>query len=558
MCLNVSYLRAFECSDCVVVFVSSNLEIIGKTAVDLDSKNNLFISRALKHSEMKGKFGESIKILSPTDDIKCVIVLCVGEKGLSQKTVENLGGNIISCIPTYCKSLFVCCDGISSNECDDIPARLCYGAVLKTWKFDRYRTNKKDCKLQNIKACSANIDSSSKKWSSLTNLVSAVFTARELVSEPANLLTPSSFADRIMNELLPLGVKVEVLDEAEMNHLGMGALLGVAQGSENSPKFVVMQWNGGNGNDAPIAFVGKGVTFDSGGLDIKTYPHMEGMKGDMAGAASVVGLMKAVALNQCNKNIVCVTGLVENMPSGKAQKSGDIVTSMSGQTIEVLNTDAEGRLTLADALWYTQDRFKPMYMVDLATLTGAILYCLGDEYAGLFSNSDKLSEMLEKAGQSSGEKLWRLPMNDYYDSTIESSIADLKNITSPGVKAGSITAAHFLKKFVNDVEWAHLDIAGVESISRNLDTVNAGATGFGVRLLYQFLENFDNNCSCGGDSAAKQQSQQMASSAAQSNVSPAVKKDTAAAAPAASAVKTADKQAPDVSTQAKTDKNAPK
>lgn len=554
MCLNVSYLSTFENSDCIVAFISDKKEIVGKTAVDLDSENNSFISRALKHSEINGKFGESIKIVSPTDDIKCVIALCIGDRSLSQKDIEDLGGKIFTCVPSYCRSLFVCCDGISSEECDDIPARLCYGAVLKSWQFDKYKTTKKECKLQDVKAISTNIDTSYKIWKLLKNLISAVFMTRELVSEPANTLTPASFADRIMNELLPLGVKVEVFDETEIRHLGMGALLGVSQGSDNPPKFVVMNWNGGSEDEAPIAFVGKGVTFDSGGLDIKTYPHMEGMKGDMAGAAAVVGLMKVVALNECKKNIVCVAGLVENMPSGKAQKSGDIVTSMSGQTIEVLNTDAEGRLTLADALWYTQDKFKPQYMVDLATLTGAILYCLGDEYAGLFSNSDKLSKMLEIAGEKSGEKLWRLPMNDYYDSTIESSIADLKNITSPGVKAGSITAAHFLKKFVNNIEWAHLDIAGVESISRNLDTVNSGATGFGVRLLYQFLESFDcNDCSDKMKNNAEKLGQSAAKSA-QTNSNVSSKKETIAAVQQ----KQNEKQGANGATQANANANASK
>lgn len=491
MCIKTSYVDKLEGKGTLVAFISSNKEILGEFATNLDSQNNGFIKRAIASSDIKGKFGEVINLIAPTEDINQLILICVGDKHLCQVCVENLGGKAFKVVQSNAEELKFICDGLISDECDDIPARLAYGAVLRSWKFDKYKSEKNRKNLVSIVALTNDINKSTNVDTELNNLAKGVFFARDTVSEPANVLYPESFADMIVRELLPLGIEVNVLNEDEMKDLGMGALLGVAQGSANPPKLVVMQWKGSS--DKPIALIGKGVMFDSGGLDIKPYPHMEGMKGDMAGAAAVAGVLKAVALNKCERNIVGVVGLVENMPSGTAQKSGDIVKSMSGQTIEVLNTDAEGRLTLADVLWYAQDKFNPDCMIDLATLTGAIVYCLGDEYAGVFSNCDDLSKKLEEAGVKSGEKLWRLPMNDYYDSTVESDLADLKNITSPAVKAGSITAAQFLKRFVNDVNWAHLDIAGVEISNRAHDTFDAGATGFGVRLLYQLLKDYKVN-----------------------------------------------------------------
>lgn len=488
MCIQTEYVSELETKGSFVVFISSEKKILGKFATELDNKNGGFLKRAIEASSIKCNFGESVNLIAPVDGIKYVSIICVGKDPLCQVKIEDLGGKAFAIMPSECEEFSFACDGLESDKCDDIPARLCYGAILKSWKFDKYKSEKNRKKINKITGLSNDVEKSKKVGSKLSNLISGVFLARDTVSEPANVLYPASFAEFISKQLLPLGVKVDVIDEETMRELGMGALLGVAQGSVNKPKLVCMQWKGSE--DKPIAFIGKGVMFDSGGLDIKPYPHMEGMKGDMAGAAAVVGLMKAAALNKCPRNIVGVVGLVENMPSGSAQKSGDIVKSMSGKTIEVLNTDAEGRLTLADVLWYTQDKFKPEVMIDLATLTGAIVYCLGDEYAGLFSNCDDLSKKLEIAGCKSGEKLWRLPMNDYYDSTVVSDLADLKNITSPGVKAGSITAAQFLKHFVNDVCWAHLDIAGVEISTRSHNTFDAGATGYGVRLLYQFIEDY--------------------------------------------------------------------
>jgi leucyl aminopeptidase len=282
-----------------------------------------------------------------------------------------------------------------------------------------------------------------------------------------------------------LGLTIEVLDVKMMGKLGMGALLGVAQGSLNEPRMVVMRWNGGTRGKPPIAFVGKGVTFDSGGLSLKTSKGMEDMKWDMAGSAAVVGTMAALAGRRAKVNAVGVIALVENMPSGNAQRPGDIVTSASGQTIEVLNTDAEGRLILADALWYCQDRFKPVAMINLATLTGAIITALGIENAGMFTNSDALADDLTKAGKACGESVWRMPLAESYDKLINSDIADMKNIGDGN--AGSIVGAQFLKRFVNDVPWAHLDIAGVAWSKKDAPTVPKGATGWGIRLLDQLV-----------------------------------------------------------------------
>jgi leucyl aminopeptidase len=317
-----------------------------------------------------------------------------------------------------------------------------------------------------------------------------------LVSEPANILYPESFA-AICRELSDLGVEVDVLGEAEMTNLKMGALLGVGQGSERESRLVVMRWNGTqkkskNADTTQIAFVGKGVTFDTGGISIKPAEGMESMKWDMGGAGTVTGLMKALAGRKANINCVGVIGLVENMPDGKAQRPGDVVTAMDGQTIEVINTDAEGRLVLADALTYTQQEFKPKVMIDLATLTGAMIVALAHERAGVFSNNDELAEQLRKCGDETGEKTWAFPMDDAYDELIKSQIADMKNTGGRG--AGSITAAKFLQRFVKkETTWAHIDIAGMAWSNADKPTIPKGGTGYGVRLLDRLVANYYEN-----------------------------------------------------------------
>ena len=318
------------------------------------------------------------------------------------------------------------------------------------------------------------------------SVVDGVLMARDLVNEPANILGPVEFADQA-RQLEKLGVKVDVLGEKEMKKLGMGAALGVAQGSVRPPRVVVKQWNGGKAKDKPIAFVGKGVVFDSGGISIKPAGGMEDMKGDMGGAAAVVGLMHALADRKAKVNVVGIIGCVENMVDGNAQRPGDIVTSMSGQTIEVLNTDAEGRLVLADVLWYCNDRFSPKFMVNLATLTGAIMVALGQHHAGLFSNNDELAGRLYDAGISTQERVWRMPLGTEYDKLIDSKTADMKNIG--GRYGGAIAAAQFLQRFVKDTPWAHLDIAGTAMGSPGTEINQSWGSGFGVRLLDRLVHD---------------------------------------------------------------------
>jgi leucyl aminopeptidase len=326
-----------------------------------------------------------------------------------------------------------------------------------------------------------------KAFASDDHIVDGVIIARELVNEPPNVLFPVEFARRA-GQLRKLGVDIDVLDVKAMKKLGMGALLGVGQGSRQPSRTVIMRWNGGKKAEQPVAFIGKGVCFDTGGISIKPAAGMEDMKGDMGGAACVVGLMHALAARKARVNVVGAIGLVENMPDGNAQRPGDIVTSMSGQTIEIINTDAEGRLVLADVLWYVKEKFKPKFMVDLATLTGAILVALGTEHAGLFSNNDELSERLYAVGQATGEKVWRLPMGPEYDKMMDSQFADMKNA---GVRnGGSITAAQFLQRFVGDTPWAHLDIAGTAMGAPKTEINQSWGSGYGVRLLERLVAEY--------------------------------------------------------------------
>ena len=360
------------------------------------------------------------------------------------------------------------------------------GMRLRAYKFDAYKTKKKDDDEKaegptRVTIAVADPAAAKREARAREGLAEGVTLARTLVNEPPNVLFPAAFADRA-RELEKLGVEVEVLDEKALHKIGMRALLGVGQGSEFESRVVIMRWNGAkNAKAKPVAFIGKGVCFDTGGISIKPAAGMEDMKGDMAGAACVVGLMHALASRKAKCNVVGAIGIVENMPDGKAQRPGDIVKSLSGQTIEIINTDAEGRLVLADVLWYVQDKYKPQLMVNLATLTGAILVALGVEYAGLFSNNDDLSVRLSEAGTATGEKVWRMPMGPGYDKLLESKFADMKHVG--GRHAGSITAAQFLQRFVNDVPWAHLDIAGTGMSSPQNDINQSWGSGWGVRLL---------------------------------------------------------------------------
>ncbi|MDT0574824.1 leucyl aminopeptidase [Croceicoccus sp. F390] len=368
-------------------------------------------------------------------------------------------------------------------------AAVLMGARLRAFRWDNYRTTQKDeqkATLETVVALNAS-DGSEAAWQDAAAVAAGVEFTRELVTEPANIIYPESFVQRCQARLEGTGVEITVLSPEEMHKMGMGALLGVAQGSEKPARIIAMHWNGG-GDEAPIAFVGKGVTFDSGGISIKPGAGMEDMKWDMGGAGAVAGTMLALAGRKAKANVVGICGLAENMPDGKAQRPGDVVTTMSGQTVEVINTDAEGRLVLCDALTWTQQRFKPRRIVDLATLTGAIIISLGNEHAGLFSNDDTLAAELTNAGKAVGDKVWRMPVGAAYDKLIDSPIADIRNVGPRG--AGSITAAQFLLRFIeNETPWAHIDIAGMVWADKPGATWDKGATGYAVRLLDRFVRD---------------------------------------------------------------------
>lgn len=445
-------------------------------------------------ARFSGGKGQWLEVMAPGHGLGRVLLAGLG-KTTEVKAVayEAVGADAVKRLAVSGESeLAVAAEVLKGTmlPAGEAAARAALGARLGSYRFDKYRTRMKDREKPSLKTVSVLTQAAAvakKLYAPLDKLADGVTLTRNLVTEPANIIYPETLAAEC-RKLVKLGVKVEVLGEREMKKLGMGALLGVGQGSERESKLVVMQWNGGKKGAKPVSFVGKGVCFDTGGISIKPAAGMEEMKWDMGGAGAVVGAMAAIAGRKAKANVVGVVALVENMPSGTAQRPGDVVTSMSGQTIEVLNTDAEGRLILCDAMWYTQQRFKPQAMIDLATLTGAIIISLGHEHAGLFSNNDRLSEQLTAAGRSEDELLWRMPLSEAYDEGLKSPIADMQNIAGPGFGAGSITAAQFLQRFVVDkTPWAHLDIAGTAWSKKDKPTVPKGATGFGVRLLNRLV-----------------------------------------------------------------------
>ena len=446
-------------------------------------------------------------IMVPSKNLGTVILVGTGkEEKINELSAQKLGNKIA----IYCNvnkirnaTIAIGCqltveNNLASEEKDNLSSSVIFGIKLASYRFNKYFQDKlkgKEFSIQSLEVVCKNPKDVESSYKQLEIIANNVFFARDLVSEPCNTLNPESYAD-ICQSLTKEGLKVEVLGEEEMSKLGMKALLGVGQGSVKESKLVVMTWNGSsNKAEQPIAFVGKGVTFDTGGISLKPSANMEDMKSDMGGSATVVGLMRLLAQRQAKVNAVGVVGLVENMPSGNAQRPGDVVTSMSGQTIEIINTDAEGRLVLADALHYTNIEFKPKFIVDLATLTGAIIVSLADIYAGLFSNNDDLSQQISSAGKQTGELVWRFPMNEEYNSIINSGIADMRNTGAGGRGAGSITAAQFLKRFIGDTKWAHLDIAGTAWKGKG-GLGGKGATGFGVMLLNKLVEdNYEDSSS---------------------------------------------------------------
>jgi leucyl aminopeptidase len=446
------------------------------------------VEAALDRQRFEGE-GASVseQFIDDNGSVRRLLVIGVGSNGARGEAAEKLGGTAASRLQTSGeKTAVIDVSGLGYDA--DTAARVGLGAALRSWRYDRYRTKLKDNQKPTLEevvivGVAGAGDRYSQRWAPVVDGVSLT---RELVTEPANIIYPETFVERVRKSLDGSGVEIEILDRVAMEKLGMGALLGVAQGSIREARLLILKWNGGGQGGQPTAFVGKGVTFDTGGISIKPAAGMEAMKWDMGGAGAVVGAMKALALRNAKANIVAICGLVENMPGGNAQRPGDVVTTMSGQTVEVINTDAEGRLVLGDAITYVQRNHKPGTIIDLATLTGAILVSLGHEWAGLFSNDEGLAGKLQSAGTESGDKLWRMPLAESFDRLIDSPIADMKNVGPR--EGGSITAAQFIQRFVdNGVKWAHIDMAGKAWSDKAAATYDKGATGYGVRLLDQYV-----------------------------------------------------------------------
>ena len=476
----------------LVVFCSEGLKFGPATQKVLLPIGDLH-RRAAAADRFTGKKASALDIIAPAGlNVPRLVIVGTGkERELKERDLVRLGGVAMGKIPIAAPQATIFAEFAGGALKGDQVAHLALGGRLRAYAFDRYKTKRKEdeerAKKMEVNFACASPAAAEKVWTRTMGVADGVVLARDLTNEPANVLYPGEFARRA-SALRRLGLIVEVLDVAAMKKLGMGALLGVGQGSAHEPKLVVMRWNGGKRGADPIAFIGKGVCFDTGGISIKPAQGMEDMKGDMAGAACVVGLMQALAVRKAKVNVVGAIGLVENMPDGKAQRPGDIVTTMSGQTVEVINTDAEGRLVLADVLHYINKRFKPKFMIDLATLTGAIMVALGQEYAGVFANDDKLAERLSKAGEATDERVWRMPLGPEYDKIIDSKIADMKN--TGGRFAGSITAAQFLQRFVSKTPWVHLDIAGTALGSPQTDINKSWSSGWGVRLLDRLVEDY--------------------------------------------------------------------
>ncbi len=476
----------------LVVFCDDTLKFGEATTKALGSAADI-VKRAAATNQFKGKSGSSLDLLAP-EGLKAPRLIVIGTGKLSaikESDFLKLGGVAAGKLNSGNDAVTILAELPDAAMKPDQAAAVASGLRLRAYKFDRYKTKKKDGEDGALRAevwlAVEDVTAARKAFAPAVHIVDGVVMARELVNEPPNVLYPVEFARRA-SQLRKLGVTVEILDVKAMTKLGMGALLGVAQGSTQPGRTVIMRWNGGKRSDPPVAFIGKGVCFDTGGISIKPAASMEDMKGDMGGAACVVGLMHALAARKAKLNVVGAIGLVENMPDGNAQRPGDIVKSMSGQTIEIINTDAEGRLVLADVLWYVAKKFKPKFMVDLATLTGAIMVALGTEYAGLFSNNDELAERLTKVGLATGERVWRMPLGPEYDKQIDSQFADMKNTGNR--HGGSITAAQFLQRFVDDTPWAHLDIAGTAMGAPKSEINHSWGSGFGVRLLERLVAEY--------------------------------------------------------------------
>nr|WP_314434490.1 leucyl aminopeptidase [uncultured Brevundimonas sp.] len=481
--MKIEFVAAVDAAEILAVPVHEG-RVLSAAGAALDAKAAGALTKALSKSRVVGKTGQSLIVAAPAG-VNADSVLLVGA-GAADKSddlaVEAFGGGAYAAVKlSGAEVLTIDASHLSPEQA----ARVGFAARLAAYRFDKYLTKQKPEKIPSVttvRIVATDLRAAEAALEPLSAIADGVVFARDLVSEPANVLYPAEFAKRV-KALESLGLEVEILGEAEMEKLGMRTLLAVGQGSRRESQLAVIQWKGGEAGAQPLAFVGKGVCFDTGGISIKPADGMEDMKWDMGGAAAVAGTMAALAGRKAKVNAVGVLGLVENMPDGDAQRPGDVVVSMSGQTIEVINTDAEGRLVLADALWYTQERFKPKFMIDLATLTGAMIVALGLDYAGIFSNSDEVSDNILSASRKVGENFWRMPIPAIYEQHIESKIADLKNMGN-GRAGGSITAALFLQRFTNGVPWAHLDIAPTAWANKSPSaTVPEGGVGFAVRTL---------------------------------------------------------------------------
>ncbi len=491
-----SYSEALPRANSLVIFCFEDTDFFGRAAA-LDLQSNKYLSSIISKADFTGKKEQSLAIYIPDkkfetcSDLSLVTFIGLGkEQNLNNLSWQSIGAYMYNKLKSSNFSDPVVLIETKNNQ-HIIASNIAYGAMLMSFKFTPYKTKQDDQKdvLKTICFMTEDEEVAKQYFQPMLNRASSILFARELSVMPPNDLYPKSYSKIVQDAFENVeGVKVEILTQKEMSKLGMNALLGVGRSSENEPLLIIINWNGSpNKNDPPIAFVGKGITFDSGGLCLKSFRNMIDMKYDMSGSAAVVGAMSSIAKNKYEINAVGVLALAENSISSTAQRPSDVVVSMSGQTIEILNTDAEGRLVLADAMWYTQEYKKPKYLIDIATLTGAVEVALGTHYAGLFSNDDDFSDSLKSIGKDTGELLWPLPLDDKYDKQINSDVADMQNVSMKGYGADAITAAQFLKRFVQkNVIWAHLDIAGVHSSKDDLDLCPKGPTGFGVSILDQF------------------------------------------------------------------------
>ncbi len=506
MSLQTSFTKTLKSKSDIVILPLFDGLTKTKPFSELDKKLGGILSHAISQGSFEAKQAETMIIPAPAKaPHKRVILLGLGEaSSLSASDAEDIGGKLIKVVRAQkMESACLVLEDLKTNrklKPDALAAHIAMGAHMGSYVFHKYKSKKEDApKLKHFDIAVREDKSASAIFKEFQAVLGGMFWARDLVNEPPSHLYPDAYAQEIKAQLKPLGVKVEILDEKKMEKLGMGAILAVGQGSIRKPRMVIMRWEGTKAktrkkaDQGPLAFVGKGVTFDTGGISIKPSNGMEDMKMDMGGSAAVVGLMKSLALRKSKSDVVAVVGLAENMPGSNAYRPADILTSLSGKTIEVLNTDAEGRLVLADCLTHVQQKYKPRLIVDLATLTGAMMVALGFEYCGTFSNDDALWRDLDKASAATGEKLWRMPLDPVWSKEMESQVADLQNLGSVGRWAGACTAAEFLHHFIEDnTPWAHMDIAGTAWSKKDRPTVPKFGTGFGVRVLDRFVaDNYE-------------------------------------------------------------------